>query len=627
MAGPAAATGQDGPMAATPAPGPPPGRVPAPVRRAVLGLLVLAFLGLGLHQAGRDAPTVDEGVDVSSGIVSLVRHDLRIVPEHPPLPKALAALPALLAHPVVPDTEAYRDGAWFDYSDDFIAANAAAGRLDDVLLWARAVVLLEAVACAGLLYVLAARWFGPDGGLLAAAAWLTTPYVVGLGHFAMIDVPFTLVTLASALALQRWREVPSTARTLQLGAVLGLALASRHTALVLVLVAVAVVAGARRRDLAVAAREVALLGLVAVAGVWLVYRGLAPAGPSGPVAARFDGLIANASSDSIVARLGTALPLPVEWRAGLAFLDLTSTPRPASLLGQSWDGGRWWYFPVSAVLKQPLPLTLAIVVGWASIAVAVLRGRRRAAPSGPGKPGEPIGPEDPALRVVDGRGLLLTVVLPAVVLWAFLLAQPLNLGLRLALPVLALSYVGLGALGPVAARVIGHGPRPVRVHLAAIGVVLVLAVQASSAVAAAPHSLAWMPAPFTPGLRWSSDANLDAGQALYEVRRWAEDHDEPYVAYDTTRGLEVGGGSRSLRGVDPTEVRGWVAVGVTPLMQTRRGTDVAKGELAWLRKYCAVGTLGGGSVLLYRFDDAPDPSPGPERPVAPCPGAAVSSAR
>ena len=50
-------------------------------------------------------------------------------------------------------------------------------------------------------------------------------------------------------------------------------------------------------------------------------------------------------------------------------------------------------------------------------------------------------------------------------------------------------------------------------------------------------------------------------------------------------------------------------------------------ELAWLRKYCPVATLGGGSVLVYRFDDAPSSAPGPERPVSPCFGDAVSTDR
>ena len=594
------------------------GRIPPRWRWLILSVLAVAFLAIGLQQAGQDAPTVDEGVDLSSGVNSLVQHDLRMVPEHPALPKAIAALPALLAHPIVPDTAAYRDGRWFDWSGDFISANEQAGRLRPMLLWARAVVLVEAVGCAALIYLLARRFFGPDGGLLAAGAWLTTPYVVGLSHFAMIDVPFTLVTLATCVLLARWLDRPDRRRTVAIGLILGAALATRHTALVLVAVSFGVMAWSGRARPPRVVRQVLLSGSVAVITVWAVYRGLAPHGPSGAVADRFDGLVGASAAGSVVARLVTAIPLPTEWRAGFGFLSLTSTPRPASLLGSSWDGGRWWFFPVSALLKLPATLVLAVVAGW----FVALR------------------------RAVDRRRLALVVALPAVTIWLFLVAQPLNLGLRLAVPVVALALVGVGALAtlldrsealdtgrlgpddgepggtPVVdtGRLVIHSAdadtrrargrvRPALVALVGLAVV----VQLASSVAAAPHSLAWTPPPARPAYQWVSDASLDAGQAAYEVRRWAEGRDA-LVAVDTTRGLSVDGGTRPLADVDATEVRGWVAVGVTPLMQTRRD------DLAWLRKYCPVGTLGGGSVLVYHFTAEPDPRPGPETPVGPCLG-------
>lgn len=579
--------------------------VPARIRWVVLVLVAVVYLAIGLHQAGRDAPTIDEGVDVSSGVSYLVRHDLRMNPEHPALPKAVAALPALMAHPIVPDSDAWRRGDWFDWSDDFISANERAGRLDDILFWSRAMVLLEGLACAALLYVLTKRFFGPDGALLAAVAWLTTPYVVGLGHFAMVDVPFVLVTLAVCVVLARWVDRPHTGRSAELGVVLGVALASRHTGLVLCLAVVAVMAHTLRRAPRDALREVALTTGLAVVTLWLVYRGLAPGGSSARVQAQFEGLVSSQGGQSAPVRLLGSLPLPLEWRAGFAYLDLTSTARPSSLLGQSWDGGRWWYFPASAALKLPLTLVAGIVAGWA---LAVRRARSR-------------------------RALLTFVVGPALALWAFLVAQPLNLGLRLALPVVALAFVGLGALVPARpeaeADAQADAPTPLRRLPVGLGVAgALLAVQLVATAVAVPHSLAWTPRPWTPAYRWVSDANLDAGQALYEVREWAKTHDRPYVALDATRGLAVEGGSRSMKDVDPASIRGWVAVGVTPLMQTRRDDQIAPGAgLAWLRKYCPVGTLGGGSVLVYRFVRPPDASPGPERPVAPCFGARSSADR
>jgi hypothetical protein len=563
-------------------------RIGARLRWLILAVAGVLVMVVGVVQAGRDAPTVDEGVDVSSGVSYLTEHDLRMNPEHPPLPKAIAALAALPADPIVPKTQAWEDGDWFDWSDDFISANADAGRLDAILLGARLVVLAEVLACAVLLYLLAARFFGPDGGLLAALTWLLTPYVVGIGHFAMIDIAFVLVTLGFCVVLARWRDAPTMGGALALGAVLAAGLATRHTTLALGVVAVGVMGVRLRHERRQAIEQIGLVLVVSVVGLWLVYRGLAPTGSSASVEANLRALVSSQGSDSLPTRVLGALPLPLEWQAGFAYLDLTSVPRPSSLLGQSWDGGRWWYFPVSALIKIPLPLTALVIAGWV---LALRRPGRR-------------------------RELATVVVLPGLVLWLFLVAQPLNLGLRLALPSVALAFVGVGALAPWAlsatgARTAETGGARVR-RLTGVVVPVVLVVALVDVVWSSPHSLAWTQAPFTPAYRWVSDSNLDAGQALYEVRDWATEHDRPYVALDSTRGLSVEGGSRRLSGVDPTKVRGWVAVGVTPLMQTRRD------ELAWLRKYCPVDELGGGSVLVYRFMDPPDPAPGPIRPAPPC---------
>jgi hypothetical protein len=68
----------------------------------VLALLSVQFFALGLVQASRDSPTYDEKYHLAGGVTALTDHQLRLTPEHPPLPKVLAALPALAANPVIP---------------------------------------------------------------------------------------------------------------------------------------------------------------------------------------------------------------------------------------------------------------------------------------------------------------------------------------------------------------------------------------------------------------------------------------------------------------------------------------------------------------------------------------------
>jgi hypothetical protein len=69
---------------------------------AVLVLVAAGFLALGLSEAWSDSPTFDEPVYVAAGIAAVLHHDVTFNDEHLPLPKVLAVLPVLLAHPVIP---------------------------------------------------------------------------------------------------------------------------------------------------------------------------------------------------------------------------------------------------------------------------------------------------------------------------------------------------------------------------------------------------------------------------------------------------------------------------------------------------------------------------------------------
>src|SRR5439155_21858583 len=86
----------------------------------VLVPLAILFVVMGLVEAWRDAPTVAESVEIVAGVTSLVRHDLRLMPERGVLTKVLPALPALIARPGVPDGSAYQSGVWFDDINVFI---------------------------------------------------------------------------------------------------------------------------------------------------------------------------------------------------------------------------------------------------------------------------------------------------------------------------------------------------------------------------------------------------------------------------------------------------------------------------------------------------------------------------
>jgi hypothetical protein len=252
------------------------------------------------------------------------------------------------------------------------------------------------------------------------------------------------------------------------------------------------------------------------------------------------------------------------------------------LVGVAYTGGRWWYWPVSLVIKYPAAILLLLVGGAVACWWTDRDARRRTA---------------------------LAVGVPAVVLAAFTVAGPLNVGVRLLLPVMALWSVAASSLVPVVQR-LGIAWRRALTATAAV----LLAAGVASTALSFPASLAWTAPPFTPGYAVATDSNVDWGQGFDALRSWSKGR-SPWVAYFGPRGLSESDipGARPLVGVVPSAVSGWVAVSATAL------TSADSARLSWLRNYCPVDVLA-GTILVYRFQQPPLVLPAPARPATQCSG-------
>jgi hypothetical protein len=234
--------------------------------------------------------------------------------------------------------------------------------------------------------------------------------------------------------------------------------------------------------------------------------------------------------------LVTASPTPIEWRAGFGYLVLTSEDKPSYLFGQAWTGGRWWYYPGSLLVKVPAPALVLLIAGPLAL-------RSMPAP----------------LR----RRVLTAVMMPAGLLLAFTIAQPLTLGVRLILPVIALH--------PVAASAAAAPPRRwVRAAVAGVVVLQIVAV-----VASAPHSIALTTPPFTPAYRWASDANVNYGQDARRLADWSRGRRagwpsaRPEVSLDRLAPVRS---SRQILRSSPAGLRSACPISPAPIAMSWRGS-------------------------------------------------------
>ncbi|MBA0084438.1 MAG: hypothetical protein HRJ53_05545, partial [Acidobacteria bacterium Pan2503] len=155
---------------------------PRGVLSAILAVLLLALMAvLAGGAALRESVTVDEISHIGAGVSYLQKLDLRLNPEHPPLPKVLAAIP-LVIRGVRAD---YKHISW-TFSDKFFPAYLGQWVFGEwllerwnspaaVLKWARLPMLLLTLLL-GLVINLFARKLGsPWGGALCLTVFASTP--------------------------------------------------------------------------------------------------------------------------------------------------------------------------------------------------------------------------------------------------------------------------------------------------------------------------------------------------------------------------------------------------------------------------------------------------------------------
>ena len=275
-----------------------------------------------------ESQTWDEGIHLAAGYRYLTTGDSSFSPEHPPLGRALNALPLLALDlsldpnsltPPVPQA-GFR----------FVFRNSASPRL--ILNFGRSVTVALTLAFAAWLALWTHRRFGPAAALIALALFCFDPNIIAHGRYVTTDlIAAALIFLACTL----WLD----SRHLAAGLALGAALASKNSALFLIPVFIAAGLILRR------GRALLITFAAAAATLLLVYT---------PELVRGNWWYVTGIRQ---------------------LLEQNSVGEPAYLLGQISQHGWWYYFPVAFLVKTPAGLLLAAAAS--ALLVWRLREHRR----------------------------------------------------------------------------------------------------------------------------------------------------------------------------------------------------------------------------------------------------------
>src|SRR5260370_42318326 len=177
------------------------------------GLLLALMATLAGGAALRESVTVDEVSHIGAGVSYLQKLDLRMNPEHPPLPKVLSALPLVLRG-VRAD---YSHISW-TFSEKFFQAFLGQWVFGEwllekwnepktVLAWARLPMLLLTLRLGWLLFIYARQLGGAWGGVLCLSVYVSMPAFLTFGPLVHTDGAVALVSLLALWTFaQVWRE-------------------------------------------------------------------------------------------------------------------------------------------------------------------------------------------------------------------------------------------------------------------------------------------------------------------------------------------------------------------------------------------------------------------------------------
>ena len=517
------------------------------LRRAILIAALLSFFALALGAALAKSPTNDEPVHLLRGAALAQSDDLSLQFEHPPLAHRLIG-GLLRFEPTLPLVAELNSRATNDrplIAREFL--------WDSGLNVARALLLgrLPIVWLGLLLGAAIARWTaavtrGSTPALaVVMALYATSPNLLAAAALATTDLPAAAAYSGAACAWWFYCRRPARAAWLATGVLLGLALAAKLTGVLLIPVLFVLAYIYARRD-----RQrpwAAALGLLPVAAVivWAVY-----------------GL-------QLGSWRGLFVPAPAYWAAWESVLTHVTGGHQAFFLGQRSAAGWWSYFPVTFLLKSPLPF-LALLAA-ALIHVARHRSTWRVAAF---------------------------ALLPAAALFVAAVASRLNIGYRHILPIEPLLLVVIGLAVPAFwMRRAGRW---------AVGVAALWAVAAALWIH--PHHLAYFnelaggPAR---GYRYLGDSNLDWGQDLTGLAAYAASVDGALstsyggAADPVYYGLDQpplagpdGGGAADFHPANPAPGRYAISAGHI------QGLIPEADLFDWFRRRAPDGTIG-YSILLY----------------------------
>lgn len=549
----------------------------------ILLAIMAAFL---LYAAWHDSATMDEAAHIPAGYSYVLKKDMRLNPEHPPLVKTLAGIPILLLKGVnFPENHpGWQTGINDQWGFGFDFLYRSGNDAEKIVHASRIPAIILTLILGWFIWLWGKDILGPKWGLLPLALYTFSPNFVAHGHLVTTDIGATLGIIISLYYFSKYLKFPTFRNIVCAGIALGIGLLLKFTvALVVpVIILTGLLFGMRLRKLAA-------IGGIAAVVILLVYLFHVWNYPVERQIGDADFILTSYGFRPAVNFIIWLMDKPIlrAWGQYL-FGFLMNLQRAAGghttyFLGEISASGRWYYFPLVYLIKEPIPILilLAIALFYALRGLTDLHfnGRMRRS----------------ILDHVDEVGMLIFII----GFWASSISSNLNIGIRHIFPTLPLIYL----LASKQIKSWGNASKPKLFFIGALFLWLV-----AEFIFINPNFLSYFNEFIggPPNAAWYVvDSNLDWGQDLKRLR--------DFVIKNNIRKIKVdyfGGGDAAYYLGDRYQPlprgpqKGWIAISVS-FLQGGRGRFAAghqgeEGFYRWLDQYEPVAKIG-YSIYVYHI--------------------------
>ncbi len=527
---------------------------------ATVFVAILATSGaLMVWAALHDSAIVDELAHIPAGYGYIKYFDARLNPEHPPLLKALSAVPLLFIKNLnFPTTNhAWSDdvNSQWEMGADFLYKSG--NNADEIIFLARIFPILLTLLTTIVIFIWSREILGKAWALLVAFLFAFSPNVLAHSHYVTTDIAATFGLVFASYFFFKALHRKSKTSIVVAGLALGVAELMKFSMVLLIpyFMVMAIffglsegLRGWRLKEKPIASLlkkifkpigKTAAIFFIALLVIWGAYTLVTIHYPQ-----------TKQTSDTKI--ILTSFPTPLLSRM---VIDLTKNKltRPIAqyILGvcmviqRSAGGntnyflshvsnvGSWYYFPIVYLLKEPLP-ALLIIFGALIFACKNILGMLRKGS---------FFVKNSLSNYFGTRFTEFGMLFFIVAYWLYSMKSPLNIGLRHILPTVPFIYIlAVSGIRRWSETISRESSEPKKSGTLARFMLVVLLLWFGAETAfAAPYFLSYfneLGGGVHEGYRFVTDSNYDWGQDLKELQTFVKTHNVQKIAVDY-----FGGGS------------------------------------------------------------------------------------